>query len=842
MNHRVGVAVCAGFLAWAVLGQVEAGEVGTPLAWQDHELAHVKKSHAETVTSKRHEYGIRMGGTVDMDHALTRECGKWRVGWQPNESLTVANVGSVPVEDVKVIVNDRGDWYTLESLLDEAIGSAKSDQERVYLIWQFARSNRHHDDPLYEGAWGDELHDPVKMLAMYGAGLCDDAGSIGASLFHAAGLRDPKPFVRCLHGHMMCEAFASGRWQFMDIDEDVFYLDRENELPVSGDTIARDHDLAHREFHYGPIFGTWQTGYRAASLFGRDDDRTGRLTQGYKIRVCLRPNERIEYRWDNVGKWSMRLPTRGRRWVGNSRKVYEPSPAAPKAGAEEARGVASSTVDGKPAIAGQGADGELVYRMTSAWVFCGGRVTASFALRDSTDRAVIEVWAKDNKGKDKTEPVNVWVASGPGAKQADVEIDKAIEVINGRPEYEFFVRIRLVSASGQGGAALTHLAIRGDVMVSPLFLPRLRLGENKVVYTDGTESPGKKVEVTYRWRETTATRPLPAPKRVFPPDGQTIRDEVIRYTWEPVAGAAAYHLQVFRDPALRWPYRPSLDVVFKGTEFAVPFWGIYGPETTYYWRARTQNDKGIWGDYGEVRTFKWSGPRVPLEVKLTQGDGVFTLSWRENPRGERPVRYEVYGSDIKGFSVCKGPHEIPTLGKVPGNYLGQTESTSMIVGGHKAAGQVPAGVEDPNQLNRCYYRVVAVDGHGTHGICSDYVEMPHPFIWTAPVTEARVGQPYTYEAKAIRDLGDLQYRYSKPGHRFWESERLAYSLAGGPKWLKVEGKTGVVTGTPPGGSAGKHAVRLCVEASFEKRTDKDTFTKDLPPRRSEQGFELMVRP
>ncbi len=839
MTRRMRMVLWTGSIALWVSHPVQGGKVGTPLTWQDHELPHVQKSHDETVSSPRHAYHIRMGGTVDMDHAMTRECGRWRAGWQPNESLTIANAGAVLVEDAKVLINDRGDWYTQAGLLREAIGSAKTDMERVYLIWQFARSNRHHDDPLYEGPWGNELHDPVKMLAMYGAGLCDDAGSIGASLYNSAGFREQRPFVRCLHGHMMCEVFARGGWRFMDIDEDVFYLDRENELPVAGDTVARDHDLAHREFHYGPIFGRWQTGYNAASLFGRDDGRTTRLTQGYEIRVDLRPGERIEYRWDNIGKWAMRLPTRGRRWVGNSRMVYEPPLSGSSAGAKEGKNVSPARIGGKPAVAGDDAKGELVYRMGSAFVFCGGQVTAAFNLRSAADRAVIEAWAKDNKGKDKTEPVKVWEATGPGVKQADVAIDGAIDPTHGRPEYEFFVRVRLVSAGGKGSAAMTHLAVRGDIMVSPLFLPRLRLGDNSVVYTDASK-PGRKVRVTHRWRETTATKPLPAPKAIYPPDKQTLRDEIVTYKWQQVKEAVAYHLQVCRDPAMRWPYRPSLDVVHKGTEFAVPFWGTYAPDTPYHWRVRTQNDKGIWGDWGAVRTFRWAGPRVPIDVKLTRTEGAFALSWGPNPRGERPVTYEVYGSDIKGFSVSKIPHDIPALGKVPGNYLGRTSSPRMIVAGHLAAAQTPPGVENPSTLNRCYYRVVAIDGHGTRSGCSDYAEMPHPHIWTKPVTVARIGQRVGYQPKVIRDLGDLQFRYVKPGKQFWEQERLTFSLEAGPKWLTVDAKTGLLTGTPPPGSAGKHPVGLKVVATFEPRTGKDKFTKDLPPRPSVQAFELFV--
>jgi hypothetical protein len=560
------------------------------------------------------------------------------------------------------------------------------------------------------------------------------------------------------------------------IDENVFYLDRDNELPVGG---------------------------------------------------------------DNIGKWSMRQPHRQRRWVGNSRKIYQPSLSAPDAQAREAQHVSAIVLDGRPAIAGDDPNGSLVYRMSSAFVFCGGRVQASFHLAQANDEAVIQAWAEDNKGPGATEPLTLWQGCGPGARRADIEIDKALDPTHGRPEYEFWVRIRLISHSAPTAATLTDLSIRGDIMVSPIFLPRLRLGENKVVYTDES-GPERKVRLAYHWRETTATKPLPAPKLLYPPDRQTIHDETVTYRWRPVEGAVAYHLQVCRDPAMRWPYRPSLDVVYEGAEYRVPFWGIYSLDTDYYWRVRSQNDKGIWGGWSSIRTFRWVGPCAPTDVELTRAEDEFTLSWKPNPRGRYPVAYEVYGSDIKGFSVSKEPYEIPTLGTVPANYLGRTTSTEMVVAGHPAVAAVPADVENPKNLNRCYYRVVAVDGDGIHSGCSECAEMPHPYIWTQPVTACRIGQHYRYQPRVIQSLGDLQHRYEKPGCTFWEREELCFTLEKGPQWLDIDPQSGLTSGTPPSGAAGTHPVCIRLTASFEERTGKDKFTKDFPARSCQQAFDLVV--
>ncbi|MCD4830179.1 MAG: Ig domain-containing protein [Anaerohalosphaeraceae bacterium] len=840
MHRKQTITIVAALMVMFV-AIASAGEIGIPLKWQLHELPHINKSNRQIITdASPQEYTITMGGTVDMDHGISHGHSYWDIGWQPNESLIIENIGSVPVENAKVIINERGNWYSFEEILDEILATARSDQEKIYLIWQFVRSNRHHDLPVHEVTFAEELHDPVKYLTSYSAGICDDTGSVGASLFQAAGLTEQEPFTGAYHGHIMCEVFNQGHFQFMDINLHAFYLDRENEFPVSGATIARDHDLIHREAHrHESTSDIWKFSRKTAALYGRDDRRTTRLTRGYQIRVNLRPGERIEYRWDNIGKWSTDREY-ARKWVGNSRKIYEPLLDAPNAGATEAENISLIKLNGQAAVTADNNEASLTYRMNSSFVFCGGWINAVFELADVNDKVIIEVWAQDNKGKGKTEPVVLWQSSGAGTQLAGFEIDSAIDPTHGRPEYEFFVRVRLNSNSGKGGAALAHLAIRGDIMVSPIFLPRLKLGENKVVYSD--DSPAeRKVRITHNWRETTAAKPLTPPILTYPADKSMNRDEILTYKWQPVENAKAYHFQVSRDKDFRWPYRSSLDLYREIAEHIVPFLGIYSPDTTYFWRVRTKNDKDIWGDWSKPSTFTWAGPRIPLEVKLTERNGLTTLSWQPNPRGEKPVAYEIYASDIKGFSLSKASYDAYGLGKVPGNFLGKTTDNEILVTGHLDVNNPPAGVTNPENLNRCYYRVVAVDKHGTRSGPSNFAEMRHPYIYTKPITTAKIGELYSYQPLSISSLGDLQRFYSKPGKKFWEREHLKFYIEQGPEWLKIDSDSGLLTGTPPAIAAGDHYIRLRVRATYEKRPGRDGTIGNLHPRSNFQSYKLVVK-
>ncbi|MFP4249956.1 MAG: putative Ig domain-containing protein, partial [Armatimonadota bacterium] len=298
-------------------------------------------------------------------------------------------------------------------------------------------------------------------------------------------------------------------------------------------------------------------------------------------------------------------------------------------------------------------------------------------------------------------------------------------------------------------------------------------------------------------------------------------DSILTYEWEPVEGARKYHLQVSRRPDFAWPYRTSLDVIIPTTTWEVPFTGIYSPGVTYYWRLRAQDGYQAWGDWREPRTFTWRGPRVPVNVTLEMDGNIGTLRWEPNPReGAAPVRYAVFGSDEKGFTSNREPHNSWKRGEVPGNLVGETEGTSMVVIGADAEGE---------NTNRVYYRVVAIDADGTESGNSDFAEAPHPLIVTAPVTEARVGEDYRYAAQSTRSLGDVHARRENPEdsgytYKFWYTEELTWELAEGPEWLSIDEETGALTGAPQ--EAGRFDVTIAVSTQFDGR--------------AEQAFELAV--
>ncbi len=783
--------------------------------------------HTETLDQSRLAYTIDVGGTADMDNTATRHHGTWDIAFQNNLRLTIANTGQVPVKNPRLVINGRGRWHSDEAILEEFTQGAKNEQERIYLIWEGLRQNRHHDSPLYGD---DEYHDPVKFLNIYGGGFCDDSGKCGSALYALAGFTEEPPFVRALHGHMMCEVWHDGDYQFMDIDQDTFYLDRENRKPISGDTVARDHDYAKREQVYGPPFNAWNQGpHTAASLFGADDGRSSHGVWGYEMDLVLRPSERYEFRWDHRGKTPWQREDITHRYFGNSLLVYDVpldaeaptfEPAAIKGFARHADGlVATEDV------------AALTIETGTPYTICGGKLR--FRGTKKAVRVLLEM--RKRSGSFKT----VWEGALESGAEQEVALDEALAVHGKPPRKDYEVRLSVLNARGW---LLNTLSIETDLYAYPIALPRLCVGTNRVAYSDETDTPHE-ITITHEWQESsnvTAPPPPDAPQR--PEDTATLSSTYLRFAWPACENADLYHLRVSRDPELRYPYRPNYDVLIAANSYEVPYRGMFSHGETYYWRLRARSKEGIWGPWGPVWSFTWEGPMVPKNARIEKRDEEAVLHWEANPAGRRSVRYDVYGSDERGFSVNPKAHEMPFLGKRPGNLFASTAALSLAIAG-------PA-LSDTENANKAYYRVVAVSENGVESCPSDYAEIERPFLYTASLLPAaQVAQAYACQLDTISSIGDLQYRYIAPGHDYWEAETYRFELVEAPGWMLLDANKGAISGTPGPDDLGRERFRVRVRVAYPGEVPADSksgkyFQKAGPvhERHIEHEFGIEVQP
>ena len=253
----------------------------------------------------------------------------------------------------------------------------------------------------------------------------------------------------------------------------------------------------------------------------------------------------------------------------------------------------------------------------------------------------------------------------------------------------------------------------------------------------------------------------------------------------------------------------------KPQQYTLPYLGLLTGGKQYYWRVRAKDEKGVWSPWSKAFSFTTKAPTYPLDVALNydKDKGIGTLKWKANPAGEKPVKYRVYGSDEKGFSISDEPYTV-SVGtskeikpEFPANFIAETAATELSILGAEVTLLA---------ANKTYYRVVAVDADGKRSGPSDYATAPRPVIYGKPALKAKVGAEYRGRVSVNRSLGDLRERVVDGNFvaNFWDIEHPKYAVKG-PSWLRVDADTGALKGMPD--ATGKFEVEVTVTIDREVR-------------------------
>lgn len=134
-----------------------------------------------------------------------------------NRRLVLRNLDSTAGAVFHLRVAGWPDLTSVEGMLGSILPRGADDERKALAIWKFLVDWRTHYYPAEEG---DEIHDPVKFINVYGYGFCDDSAENFALLCRAAGIRAR---TWGLDGHVVGEAFYGGRWHMFDPDHEVVY-------------------------------------------------------------------------------------------------------------------------------------------------------------------------------------------------------------------------------------------------------------------------------------------------------------------------------------------------------------------------------------------------------------------------------------------------------------------------------------------------------------------------------------------------------------------------------------------------------------------------------------------
>jgi hypothetical protein len=811
---------------------IAAGSSDTFAQWEaSPDPTDAPKHRVEKISATPHAYVVQQGGTMDGANCRSPIGVGMSDGpaieqtWESNRAVRLENVGETDIIN-PWLSNGRNGFRTIDEIVASAVKPRMTDREKAHAIWFQEIRHRYH--------WGgdnNELGDPVKVFNIYGHNTCGNDSICLAGLWKRAGLKVTPAHVV---GHCVTQCFFDSRWNLFDGDMHSVYLLRDNRTVASEQDLVRDHDLIKRSHTQGILNpdrranDEWE-----ASIFMFDGPPAGdrNCTPDTTMNMVLRPGEAMTWRWGHANpiKYHGEKP-RYPDLIGNGLWEYRPDFSRDlwKKGAASVANVTSR--DGTLA-AEEGKTGTIVWITRSPYVFIGGKFEA-----EGSGAKFSLSW--DGK---------TWLEAGP-------DLDKFFPS-NGAARYEYRLRCEL-----SGEAHLKSLGIVNDIQMAPLALPGMSVGDNQFVYTD--QSPGERqVRITHDWVERSASRPPEAATApTFPLDRSDAEGTQLVFRWPAPKsddGIADYHFELADRPDMAWPLSPNFYKLISKTadrgkaQYTLPHGGLLAVDQTYYWRVRAKNAKGVWGPWSATWRFTPRGPATPTEVTLAldRDKGTGVLRWKPNATGRKPAKYRIYASDEKGFTVSDEPFKgIVGISKAispnrSANFVTEVPATAAAV--------IGADIKLPN-ANCAYYRVVAVDEKGNRSGPSDFAETPRPFIWSRPVTAAKVGTQYRYALAAIHSLGDLRTRVvdGKETMNYWDVESPHFAIKQGPAWLKIDERTEVLSGTPD--SAGKveitvtatidHEIRKLDERALSWGQEKVLSTSSQRVGSATQTFTLEIAP
>lgn len=458
-------------------------------------------SHTETVRQSPAAYVV----TIPQDVTVR------------NLSVAIENTGSVPVVNPRLTLAGRLDWFDADAIVREALGQAKTDEEKVVALWEFARTQHQRMTPP-----GDPLvADPVVMFNVYGYGNC---GCISPALMVLAQKAGYQARVWELSGHTVCEVFFDGRWHMMDADTGRMFRDPDDK-----------HILSVEEIQDRELWRVFKKDNRGYEEHGYDTSALSNHTMA----LTLRPGETLVRTWKQSGKFynywarSQYKPNSG-WWLPYSRyasgelvfrpqltaEALERDALAHEALAAKAEGSAGPALRVEPAPAGTektSRAGQVIYHVASPYVIVGAKLEADF-FRARSGRGGGDWIAVDVR--------NAWTPAREDAKEGWVLVYGAAwtndvgelptvadftDLFNTADRdkqglYEYDIRFRFsASDPAQFPVGMSDLVLTTEIQVAPLSIPALNPGENSFRYWDETQGD-RQLRITHNWEEAATAR------------------------------------------------------------------------------------------------------------------------------------------------------------------------------------------------------------------------------------------------------------------------------------------------------------------------------------------------
>jgi hypothetical protein len=601
---------------------------------QPYSFSQASREHTLEIESNHHTYQIEMGGSIDGFNSVyyvETYSGHMRqeVRFEPNEYLIIENTGHIDVVNPQVVVNERRNWHSADTILAEILKPSMTDREKAMAVFRFCSSfdiQAHENDlrvgpPFPDDASNPsrntfkERADPVKAANCYYCGGCQYSASNFVILCRYAGLEARAVWIsqRDRYAtHCVAEVKYDGQYHLFDPENRTFYLTSDNTDIASYQQISQDLGLLERTHHSGfaNLEKPWcQRKYKYDLHCPPHEMPVEQWLS--RLDVTLRPDERLIRRWDNIGKFRHGHNVRHKPGIpyrlADGKLIYQPNLADEnhRRGIVSELNIVASWEDGlsphlHPHVVGDRA--YVIYKVQSPYPIVGGLAGGTFRRKEGDLRICLSVGQSDW--------IEIWSAEITGVFEWYVSLDEWIDPLHTEARYDYYIKYEFTAAASPDDVGIDQVYIESDLEMANTSLPSLSVGENRVIYQDDTAG-SHSVRVTHGWEENSEAQSPDAPAGTFfPQDGMTVPVSLLeKLQWQAATcpdgdEIADYHIQVSPRPDMLLPVSPNFDRIISSSEpeWAIPH-GWLVPGRRYFWRVRAQSKWGLWSEWSEVWQF-----------------------------------------------------------------------------------------------------------------------------------------------------------------------------------------------------------------------------------------------
>lgn len=470
---------------------------------------------------------IFVNGFLDSYNTTTKFFWDFERKYEPLKKISIINNSTKKIVSPRISVN-HVNFYDERKILDNILSSSKTLIDSLMAIYTFTKS---HIIPHFHA--DAEVYDKYKAIFQYGYGVCSAYAVTINYMLQALNIYSEN--ILLPHHHTI-QAVVNRRSFLFDGYEEVFYKDLNNNQIVGFNDVYNDKFLIKRTRHITDrnIFNSLVYDFPNSVPIFRP--------QSYQLDFKLKPGEMIVFdyseptlyhqRNDLLDDWMKVYLDDVKDIISNSLYSYHQNFLEVDLNyvLDDTLNITTNAQDRFPNLHPRSESvGEFSIEFDLPFPVLDINIKAQLQQATLADSILI-YYSTDNMNWKC-----IHKSQQTGSFSDSINLYDEVAPLNKDALYRYFLKFQFHPNDSAWACGIDLLEVKTTFQCSRFFLPKFKLGENLIEYTDANgDDPDRNVEVIIEWQESWENKP---PNKVtaptFPLHQANVDSLYFAFTWEP---------------------------------------------------------------------------------------------------------------------------------------------------------------------------------------------------------------------------------------------------------------------------------------------------------------------